>query len=298
MSLNISPEQTVLSNQLRNHYSRFLLAYEMADVTKSTHPTPAVSNLFDDTGIPPPNATVTCSEVLFPAPTMSVSSQPGNMYPTPYGQQQQQPAANGPQSYGGYNYNEGYIEGQYENKGYNMPHNTSNYNVLQYPAFGNERTNNYNNYQGFPTQQPAPQSRFPGSAALSQLLQQRSSNVPSYPMNQSRPQQEHPMWPQYKASTEPEQMFDYPPKQHYPSSRQPYPPTPPQYRHSPPPHGTRSPSLPRQPVAPTHQAQAQITKSKFQTNHVKKDIYFPLESVEATKPVFTKKRKLTSRDLG
>lgn len=311
ISLNISPDQTALSNQLRNHYSRFLLAYEMSDVIRNTHNT-TVENLFDDTGIPPPNATVTCSEVLFPAPTMSVSNQSGGTYPTGYGQQQQQQpppaaaaaAANGPQGgySSGYNYNEGYMDSQYENKGFPM---NPGYNMPSYPVYGN----NYPNYRGFPPQQPPPapqqppqpqQPQYPGSSALSQLLHQRNPGMGGYPsmMAQPRPQPEHPMWSQYKASTEPEHMVDYHPKQAYLPNRQQYPQTPPQYRQSPPPHGARSPSLPRQPVAPTHQAQSQLVKPKFQANHVKKEIYFPVDSVEATKPVFTKKRKLTSRDLG
>lgn len=309
ISLNISPEQTILSNQLRNHYSRFLLAYEMSDVTRNTHNATVVNNLLDDTGIPPPNATVTCSEVLFPAPTMSVSNQSSSTYPTGYGQQpqpqqqpQQPPMVNGPQGYSGsagYSYNEGYMP----DSGYPM---TTGYNMQQGAMYGN----NYPNYRGYipsqapPQPQPQPQQPYPGSAALSQLLHQRNPGMAGYPappppmMGQPRPQPEIPMWSQYKASTEPEHIVDYHPKQTYPSNRQHFPQTPPQYRQSPPPLGARSPSLPRHPVPPTHPGTSQVVRPKFQTSHVKKEIFFPMDSVEATKPIFTKKRKLTSRDLG
>jgi hypothetical protein len=316
----------------------------------------AMDNLLEDSGIPPPNATVTCSEAIFPSATVTASNQSNQSsgtHPAGYSN-----VTNGPQGYNNYNYhqNDGYSDAAYESSKFYQsgtdarpqmvqPSNSS-YNVPPY-SFNNERTN-YTNYPNRPyASHHASSMQYPGSAALTQLLQQRSqsSSMQGYgqhPLAQRRStmmgqqaqinlsQQEpmHPMWgSQYNASTEPEHMFDYPPNGPTTQSMRPsgsqhqYPPTPPfnsfssrqqpqysstpqQYHSGPQPHGSSSsPSLPRQPVTPTQQQQQQQSqhpsqKPKFQPHHTKRDIFFPAESVEATKPVFTKKRKLTSRDLG
>ena len=346
MAVNIPPQHASLSSHLRSHYTRFLLAYEMHELGSHS----SMDNLLEESGIPPPNATVTCSESIFPLPTVSASNQSGAAHLATYNH------TNGPQSYNNtsYRHNDGYFDSSYESsKNYSSgdearlpmptqptPPNNS-YNMPPY-SFGNERSS-YPNYpnRSFPSHN-APGMQFPGSAALSKLLQRtQQSTIQGYPrhplaqrrsslMGQQQTQhgqsQQEPMYPmwgsQYNASSEPEHMFDYPPngpstpsmrssmaQHHYPptsssfnsfSNRQQaqFPSSTQQYHPSTPPLGASPTASPRQPMTSQQQQHHPVQKSKFQTHHTKKDVFFPMESVEATKPVFTKKRKLTSRDLG
>ncbi|XP_032225701.1 AT-rich interactive domain-containing protein 1B [Nematostella vectensis] len=335
-----------LSNILRTQYARLLLSYEMKD-SQGGNVDGILKNDLEDSGIPPPNAMVTCTEAIIPSASVTTSI-PGDSYNSGYNHM------NGPQGYNGPQTYEGHQEGYEGSKGFmndtmdprhtappQLP-NMGGYNMPPYNMMGNERSS----YPGYPSQsfQSAPNTQFTGAAALSQLAYQRNQQaMQGYPgmpprrpshMGQQAPMMSSPgpqdpmtaVWPgsQYNASSEPVQMFDYlPPGQsgrsmrpsmpQYPQappynsyqSRQQYPPMPPYRPSSPHVQSSASPSMQRpqmvqsQGVLPQQLSpKPKYNQSQQHSGHMKREVGFPADCVEGTRPVFTKKRKLTSRDLG
>lgn len=335
-------------------------------------------NLLEGSGIPPPNATVTCSEAIIPTSSLTQSQRPTETAAAIHGSYSsmtsESSAANFPPSY---NMKDSYPEPSFdttakmfpdfrENSGNfqtNATAPSSQFGMPQYP-YGGERRNSFPNYPqgGLPSYMMS-QRNYQGPSSMSRFFQQSSPQAghpaANYPQSQyqqraspslmgplssphsmipsaSSQEKMHPLWgSQYSPSTEPEHMVDYPPGAHsgrvprsssgpppqfspappygsYPGRQQSqYSPATPPYRPSP----SQSPSS-RQPMAqpplqasqkmkyasqqtaqPTQQQQQQ-QQQQAHSSAIKRDMPFPNDCVETTRPVFTKKRKLTSRDLG
>lgn len=363
-TLELPPNQANSTSTLRSHYARYLQSYELR-FNKTPSIDGAVKNeLLVDSSAMPPNATVTCSEVIIPTPTVSHSqnTRTGNS-PSFHGSYGPGMAGNESQSIYGHSYDntDSFPDLLFDsgNKAYSPFDETafapsqqapsSPYTSPQYPYPGGDRRNNMPNlrrrYSPFMMQQ------FSGSTPFSQFLQQSSQqsshpaagfqqhgqfpqrhsssmmgNQPTRSVMSNMPNHDpmHASWAsQYGASREPEHLFDYPPgvqggRRSSVAPNQ-FPTAPPygsypgrqqsqispytqQYRASPMPH---SPSHSARQPMPT--AQQALPKMKFQQVHpqqqqqsmqLKRPTDISAECVERTKPIFTKKRKLTSRDLG
>lgn len=330
-------------------------------------------NLLEGSGIPPPNATVTCSEAIIPTSSLTQSQRPADASSVvhgSYGPMKVEPHAGLPPSY---NARDGYAEASFENSSnlfHDLRDNSGNFHLNQstpsntfgmpqYPYSGDNRRHSVPNLsQGALPSYAMPQrNMYPSQSSMSPFFQQSSSQTghpptanyhhsqyqqraspsfigpPSSPhavMPNASPQDKiHSLWgSQYSPSTEPEHMVDYPAGPHnlrgprLPSSHQPqYTPAPPygsypgrqqsQYSVTTPPYRpgpSPSPSSRQPPMAQSMQAiqktkyqqqlQSQQQQSQAHSAAMKRDTPFPHDCVEATRPVFTKKRKLTSRDLG
>lgn len=364
-------------NVLRNQYSRYLLSYEMKNAKPNSIDDIKI-NLLEGSGIPPPNATVTCSEAIIPTSSLTQSQRPADTSSVhgSYSSVTSESPASLPPSY---NARDGYSEPSFDNSSkffsdlrdnsgnfqVNQPApSSSTFGMPQYP-YGGERRHSLPNHPqgGLPSYMMSQRNMYPGPASMSPFFQQSNSQTgppPSnYPHSQYQqraspslmgprssphpmmpspsPQEKmHPLWgSQYSPSTEPEHMVDYPPGAHggrgprsssgpqpqfspappygsYPGRQQSqYSPATPPYRPSPSP----SPSSRQQPMTQPLQASQKMKYPHQQAPQppqqpqpppppqahaaaIKRDAPFPNDCVESTRPVFTKKRKLTSRDLG
>lgn len=372
-AMNLPTDNPNVVNHLRNQYSRYLLSYEMK-FSKSNSIDDIKINLLEGSGIPPPNATVTCSEAIIPTNSLTQTSRAPDSTPIhgTYSSMTNDSVPNLPPSYSG---KDGYPEPSYDtNKMYpefrensgsfpmNPPTPSSPFGMPQYP-YGGERRSSLSNHPqsgGLPPYMMSQRNMYQGPSSLSQFYQQSNSQAGhsgtnyqhaqyqqrsspslmgslasphSMVPNASSQDKVHSLWgSQYSPSAEPEHMVDYPPGAHnrltrsssgpqsqyspappygsYPGRQNQYSATPP-YRPSPSP----SPSS-RQPMAqapplqalpkmkyPVQQtahppSQQQSHQQQSHTSSIKREMPFPNDCVEATRPVFTKKRKLTSRDLG
>jgi len=375
-ALNLPAEISSLENVLRNQYSRYLLSYEMKH-TKANSLDDIKINLLEGSGIPPPNATVTCSEAIIPTSSLTQSQRPADASSVvhgSYGSMKVEPHAGLPPSY---NARDGYAEAGFENSSnlfHDLRDNPGNFHpnqstpsntfgMPQYPYSGENRRHSVPNLSqsALPSYGMPQRNMYPGQSSMSPFFQQSSPQTghppaanyhhsqyqqraspsfigpPSSPhavMPNTSPQDKmHSLWgSQYSPSTEPEHMVDYPPGVHnvrgprLPSSHQAqYTPAPPygsypgrqqsQYSLATPPYRpgpSPSPSPRQPPMAQSMQAmqktkyqqqlqsqqQQQQQQSQAHSAAMKRDTLFPHDCVEATRPVFTKKRKLTSRDLG
>ena len=354
---------------LRSHYSKYLSAYE-AKYGKVSVLGDAIKNDFLEVeGVPPPNATVTCTEMIIPQ-FSSVASWKGEPTRQPFSVSDSQ------QSWFGHREN---LETSFDRKsmtsdyGFHRDPQIPHANSSSFPFTG-ERRNSLPNFptQGFPAsqfmaqqqqqhqqqqhqqqqqlhqqqqQQQQQKAMYAGAGGMAQMSSQQGNHPASqYPQHTSLQQRysssilggpqpghsggqssthepNHSFWSrqpsggQYGSMTN-DFMSDYSssqggrsarpqlPQQQVPlghtSPYSSYPerqPTFPHYQHQYRPTPSTAPSPGLKP-----QAHLQQSKIKFQTQHshvpLKREPTFPSDSVECTRPIFTKRRKLTSRDLG
>lgn len=372
-AMNLPTDVPSIVNILRNQYSRFLLSYEMK-FSKSNSIDDMKINLLEGSGIPPPNATVTCSEAIIPTNSLTQSQRPADTTAVhgTYSSMTNESLPNLPPSY---NMKDGYPESSYDsskmfpdfrdNSGsfpMNPPAPSSPFGMPQYPYGGERRSSLSNNLQGgLPPYMMSQRNMHQGPSPLSQFYQQSSSQAghpaasyqhaqyqqraspslmgslssPHSMIPSASPQDKmHSLWgSQYSPSAEPDHMVDYPPGAHsgrivrsssgpqaqfspappygsYPGRQNQYSPATPPYRPSPSPSPSSRQPMAQPPLqavqkmkypaqqAPHQPSQQQQHAQQAHPSSVKREMPFPNDCIETTRPVFTKKRKLTSRDLG
>ena len=111
-AMNLPTDNPNVVNHLRNQYSRYLLSYEMK-FSKSNSIDDIKINLLEGSGIPPPNATVTCSEAIIPTNSLTQTSRAPDSTPIhgTYSSMTNDSVPNLPPSYSG---KDGYPEPSYD----------------------------------------------------------------------------------------------------------------------------------------------------------------------------------------
>ena len=193
-------------NALRNQYSRYLLSYEMKH-TKTSSIDDIKINLLEGSGIPPPNATVTCSEAIIPTSSLTQSQRLNADTSSVHGSFSsmtgESPASLPPN----YNSRDGYAEPSYENSSKyfsdlrdgsgnlqtNHPSPSSSFGMPQYPYSGDNRRQSIPNLPqgGLPSYMMSQRNMYPGppgTSSMSPFFQQSSPQTGhppgSYPHSQ------------------------------------------------------------------------------------------------------------------
>ena len=147
-------------------------------------------NLLEGSGIPPPNATVTCSEAIIPTNSLTQSHRPAETTSIhgSYSSMTSESSTNLPPSY---NMKDGYSEASFDtgkmfpdfrdnpgNYQVSSPASSTPFGMPQYP-YGGERRNSFGNHPqgGLPSYMMSQRNMYQGASSLSQFFQQSNTQA-------------------------------------------------------------------------------------------------------------------------
>lgn len=188
--LNLPTDAPNIVNVLRNQYSRYLLSYEMKH-TKTNSLDDIKINLLEGSGIPPPNATVTCSEAIIPTSSLTQSQRPADASSVhvSHGSMKIESSAGLPASY---NSRDGFAEPGFDNSNLfpdlrdmtgnfqlNQSTSSNTFGMPQYPYSGDNRRHSVPNLpQGaLPSYMMSQRNMYPNPSSMSPFFQQSSSQT-------------------------------------------------------------------------------------------------------------------------